>query len=62
MKLIEVPVYNKEGDLQFTATITPDEAQHLLQFAINFKLAMASSFSVLSPSQEMDELPPQLDD
>lgn len=46
MKLIDVPIYNNSGELQFTSTLTMDEVQILLQFAINLKMAMASQMGV----------------
>lgn len=46
MKLIDVPIYNQEGELQFTSVLTMEEVQVLLQFAINLKMAMASQMGV----------------
>lgn len=54
MKLIDVPIYNEQNELQFTVSLTSEEAQYLLQFALNFKLAMAATMgmSVVGSAQE----------
>lgn len=36
MKIKEVPVFNEDGSVQFTQVVTENEAQMLLQFALNF--------------------------
>ena len=36
MQIIDVPVYNEDGSVQFTQKVSPEEAQHLLAFALNF--------------------------
>jgi hypothetical protein len=41
---IEVPVFNEDGSVQFTANLTEAQAQVLLQFAMN--LAMATGIAV----------------
>lgn len=33
---IDIPVFNPDGSVQFTQTCSPEEAQLLLQFALNF--------------------------
>ncbi len=54
MKIIDVPVYNADGSLQFTQSVSPEEAQALLQFAINFNLAvgMSSGISIGTPDDD----------
>jgi hypothetical protein len=39
MKILDVPVYNDDGSIKFTQQVSPQEAQALLQFAINFMAA-----------------------
>jgi len=39
MKVIEVPVFNDDGSVKLTQLVSPEEAQSLLQFAINFLTA-----------------------
>lgn len=36
MKIIDVPVFNEDGSIKFTSVVNAEEAQTLLQFAINF--------------------------
>ena len=36
MKIIDVPIYDDDGSITATFKATPDEAQMLLQFAVNF--------------------------
>lgn len=36
MKFIEVPVFNEDGSITATMQVGPEEAQELLQFAVNF--------------------------
>lgn len=36
MKIIDIPIFNQDGSIQFTQQVSPEEAQVLLQFAINF--------------------------
>lgn len=58
MKLIDVPIYNEQNELQFTVSLTSEEAQYLLQFALNFKLAMAATMGMsvvgARPEEEAD--------
>lgn len=39
MKIINVPIFNDDGSIQLTQVVSPEEAQALLQFAINFLTA-----------------------
>lgn len=43
MKILDVPVYNEDGSIKFTQQVSPNEAQALLQFAINFMAATGLS-------------------
>jgi hypothetical protein len=36
--IIEVPVFNEDGSLNFTAKVSEKEAQMLLQFALNLSV------------------------
>lgn len=59
MKIIEVPIYNADGSVTFTQQVTAEEAQALLQFAINF-LASSGLASILATGKTPDtqmELP-----
>lgn len=56
MKLIEVPVFNDDGSVQATHVYSPEEAGRLLQFAVNFMLAIGSKAVVMQePPQELDD-------
>lgn len=46
MKIIEVPVYNDDGSVKATMMISPEEAKHLLEFAINFMAAMGNTVQI----------------
>lgn len=60
MQVIEVPVYNEDGSVNITQRISPEEAQHLLQFAINFMMAVGASQKVgVVP---LDDEQPELND
>jgi len=56
MKIIDVPVYNEDGSLQFTQSVSPQEAQALLQFAINFNLAVGMSSGVSIGTAEDEDV------
>lgn len=47
MKIIDVPVFNEDGTVKFTQVITAEEAQALLQFAINFLASTGMSVQML---------------
>lgn len=60
MRVIEVPIYNEDGSVNITQQISPEEAQHLLQFAINFMMAVGASQKVgVVP---LDDEPKELND
>ena len=54
MKVIEVPIFNDDGSIKLTHLISPEEAQALLQFALNFLAAsgMAATFAVAKPTED----------
>lgn len=59
---IDLPVFNEDGSVKTTLNINEKEAQHLLQFAINF-LSAAGLASNVSVSQEDDvQWPTELND
>jgi len=43
VKIIEVPIFNDDGSVQVTHILNPEEAQGMLQFAINFLTAAGMS-------------------
>ena len=57
MKIIDVPVYNNEGSVQFTAQVTPEQAQTLLQFAYNFLVAsgLTKQFGIVRANNDEDD-------
>lgn len=60
MKVIEVPVFNDDGSVKLTQLLSPEEAQSLLQFALNFLTAsgMMAAIAVAKPKDENQmELP-----
>ncbi len=56
MKTLDVPIFNEDGSVQFTATLSPEQAQALLRFAYNFLIAtgMRNNINVLV----QDDVPP----
>lgn len=60
MKVIEVPVFNEDGSVKLTQLLSPEEAQSLLQFALNFLTAsgMMATYAVAKPHDYVQmELP-----
>ena len=39
MKIIEVPIFNADGSVNALMKVGPEEAQKLLEFAVNFMMA-----------------------
>ena len=54
MKTLDVPIFNEDGSIQFTATLTPEQAQALLRFAYNFLIAtgMRTTVNILTSVEE----------
>ena len=54
MKIIEVPVFNEDGSVKLTQLLSPEEAQSLLQFALNFLTAsgMMAAYTVASKKED----------
>jgi hypothetical protein len=52
---IEVPVFNEDGSVKFTATLSEAQAAVLLQFAINLSMAtgIAAHLGIIGP--ELDD-------
>lgn len=56
MKIIDVPIYNDDGSVKFTQQVSPQEAQALLQFAINFMAATGlSAHQMMAKSTETQQ-------
>lgn len=56
MKILDVPIYNEDGSIKFTSQVSPEEAQALLQFAINFAAATGLTAAMMSSRQTPQEL------
>lgn len=54
---IEVPVFNDDGSLSFTASLSENEVKTILQFGLNMAVAMgiASQMGILTPNGDGDE-------
>lgn len=52
----EVPVFNDDGSVRVQVVIGPEEAAHLLQFAINFLVStgMAAQYAVAQVRSKED--------
>ena len=59
MKIIDVPIYNEDGSIQFTQSISPEEAQALLQFSINFLTATGMYSKIVQATPSLTENPQQ---
>lgn len=44
MKILEIPVFEDDGSVKFTAVLTPEQAKELLSFALNFILGVGSEY------------------
>lgn len=62
MKIIDVPVFNSDGSLQYHQTLTAQEVQVLLQFALNFLVAAGISTQQLMKQVEEAEEKQELND
>jgi hypothetical protein len=54
MKIIEVPVFDDNGGLQYTAVVSPEEAKDLLQFALNFAQVIRRNTQINTFSDEIN--------
>ena len=61
MQIIEVPIVNDDGSIRFTQYVTAEEAQKLLQFAINFMMAVGNQATIMVGNGPDEEIPQQLD-
>lgn len=61
MKILEVPVFDEDGGIKFTQYVSPDEAQALLQFAINFLVATGMNVRMIM-AKDGDEGQMELND
>ena len=57
MKILDVPIYNDDGSIKFTQQVSPQEAQALLQFAINFMAATGLNVTMndIHTQQELND-------
>ena len=56
MKILEVPVFNDDGSIKFTASVTPEQAQALLEFAYNFLVATGMSVRAIVAQRNEEPL------
>jgi hypothetical protein len=62
MKIIDVPVFNGDGSIQYHQTLSANEVQVLLQFALNFLVAAGISTQQLMKQVEEAEEKQELND
>lgn len=57
MRIIEVPVFNEDGSVRLVQEMNPEEAQHILQFAMNFLIAngLAVNYAVQGVEETEEE-------
>lgn len=54
MKIIDVPVFEEDGSIKFTQSISPEEAKALLTFSLNFLTAQGMNvFNSIDDTEEM---------
>lgn len=46
---VKVPVYDENGNIEFTATMNEKEVQTVLQFGLNVAISMGITSQLLSP-------------
>ncbi len=62
MKILDVPVFNADGSVQYHQTLTANEIQVLLQFALNFLVAAGISTHTLMKQVKEAEDKQELND
>lgn len=55
MKIIDVPIFNEDGSIKFTQQVSPEEAQALLSFAINFLAATGHAAQMMLQAEESNQ-------
>lgn len=55
MQIIDVPVFDSDGSIKFTQSISPEEAKTLLAFALNFLTSMGIQAQAAMASDEFDD-------
>ena len=60
MQIIDVPIFNDDGSIKFTQQLSPEEAQYLLQLAINITMHLGSKMQVVVAAP--DDIPTELND
>lgn len=61
MRFIEVPQFEEDGSVVGTVMYTPEEAAALLQFAVNFHMAVGAK-AIINVEDIMESAPDELDD
>jgi hypothetical protein len=61
MKIIEVPVFNEDGSVKLVQQMSPEEAQHVLQFALNFLMTSGLAATYMVGKQQTEDEESQLD-
>jgi hypothetical protein len=52
MQILDVPVFNEDGTVQFTQTLSPAEAKILLQFGLNYFAALGLHTRIVQASEQ----------
>jgi len=55
MKIIDVPILNEDGSIKFTQVVTAQEAQVLLQFALNFLASTGLTVKMMMDHSKEDD-------
>ena len=58
MQIIDIPVFNQDGSIQYTQRISPEEAKGILQFALNFLVTsgLVANYAVMTPTDDQPDL------
>lgn len=62
VQVIEVPTFGEDGSITVVNKINPQEAQLLLQFAINFLISAGVTLQEVSEQAEQEQNNPGLND
>jgi len=62
VKFIEVPKYNDDGSVEALVSVPPEEAQMLLQFAINFMASVGRNTMISVATNEEENTPKTFND
>ena len=61
MKILDVNIYNEDGDVQATVKVSEKEMAMLMEFSVNFLLSVGV-VAVSGGSLDMSKLSPKLND